>query len=388
MGRSSQESLRRLQEVRSWLREMEEEGALYGADVLQAPAGEWRKMMASDRRYRSYGTLMFLLGQAHENLERTPQDSYELVAAILPFAERVDAPEPMYRDTVRGLAWKERGNTLFSRDLREAKRAALKSIEIFGRYPTLAEDLAKAQLLLAKVHREQGDSTEALLLVERAAATFNQFSNSKYYGISRFIQAWIYFSLKQFRAAYDILVRLVEDAERQGDELSLARVLHFAATCARELGEHDEARELRARSVKYFERVSAPAELPRVRWEHAIALASDGQTSEAIFELYRVRQEFLRFGMIVSAACASLDITRIKFDRGEDVTSTAAELVTTFAEAGLTPNAIEALAYIREEARAQTLTMPKIDAAKNFFKSLERQPVQAQLFVPPRGEEL
>jgi len=341
-------------------------------------------MLSSDERYRSYGTLMFLLEHAHENLERQPQDSYELVAAILPFVDSVDTPDPLFRETLRGTAWKERGNTLLARNLREAERAAWRALEIFDSHAGLGEELAKARLLLAKIYREKGLPNQAIEIARECAARFKLYGNTSYYSIARFIEAWIHFGQKQFRDAYAIVSGLVEEAERGGNELALARALHFAATCARELGEYETARVLRVRALEHFEAANAPAELPRVRWEHAVALAAEDRTSEAILELYKVRSEFLRFGMIISAASASLDIVRLKHDRGDDVTGTARELVTTFVEAGMTSNAIEALAYIREEARACTLTTPKIQAARDYLKSLERHP--SQIFLPPPHE--
>lgn len=384
MRPSSRSDPRKFQELlaaEAWLREMEEEGAVYGPKLLAEPAGEWPALFASDPHYRSYGTLMYLLEHAHENLEQYPANSYELVAAILPFVDSVDAPVAMYRDMVRGIAWKERGNTLFSRNLREAKIAACTALDILDSHAGLAEELAKARLLRAKIHREQGETALAMLLVRQCAKTFKEFGNTKYYGIARFIEAWIYFGQKQFREAYGILTDLVAEAERGGNELALGRALHFTAMCAVELGEHATARVLRARALQHFEAAKATAELPRVRWAHAGALAAEGRSGEAIFELYKVRSEFLSLGMIISAASASLDMVRLKTERGEDVTSTARELVTTFVEAGMTPNAVEALAYIREQARAGALTMKKIEAARDFLKSLERQP--AQLFAPP-----
>jgi tetratricopeptide (TPR) repeat protein len=286
---------------------------------------------------------------------------------------------------VRGTAWKERANTLFSRNLRTAKKAAQKAIDIFASHPGLGQELAKARLLMAKIYREEGNSADAIREVRECAESFKEYGDTTYYSMARFIEAWIYFGQKQFRDAYSIVSDLVEEAERGNNVLALARALLFAASCARELDEHDRAREMRARALENFEEADAASELPRVRWEHAIVLAGEGRPGEAIFQLYKVRSEFLRFGMIISAASASLDMVRLKYERGEDVAGTARELVTTFVEAGLTQNAIEALAYIREEARAGALTARKIQAARDFFSALEQHP--ARLFVPPPSEE-
>jgi hypothetical protein len=69
-----------------WLEHQKEEGRRWGPRVLEQPAGEWRSMMASDERYRSYGTIELLLQTAHEWLVERPTDARELTAALLEFA--------------------------------------------------------------------------------------------------------------------------------------------------------------------------------------------------------------------------------------------------------------------------------------------------------------
>jgi hypothetical protein len=67
-------------------------------------------------------------------------------------------------------------------------------------------------------------------------------------------------------------------------------------------------------------------------------------------------------------------IVRIRFENNEDVTSLCSELVTTLAAAGLTQNAIEALAYIREQARHDALTSAAIERTRTYFDELMRRP--------------
>lgn len=72
-------------------------------------------------------------------------------------------------------------------------------------------------------------------------------------------------------------------------------------------------------------------------------------------------------------------------DQSEDVVDLCAELVRVFTEAGLTQNAIEALAYIREQAKAGRLTTKKIAEARAFFAELSRNPLHR--FAFPTDEE-
>ncbi len=89
--------------------------------------------------------------------------------------------------------------------------------------------------------------------------------------------------------------------------------------------------------------------------------------------------------MNCQAASAALEIVRIKFDVGDNVGDLCAGLVPLFAEAGLTQNAIEALAYLREQAKQKRLTSAKIESVRAFFDVLPQRPTLA--FARPRSGE-
>jgi hypothetical protein len=76
---------------------------------------------------------------------------------------------------------------------------------------------------------------------------------------------------------------------------------------------------------------------------------------------------------------------RLKFDHGEDVRDLCAEIIQVLTAAGLTQNAIEALAYLREQAKQRSLSQTKISRVRTFFDQLEKRP--AQLFARPAEEE-
>lgn len=80
-----------------------------------------------------------------------------------------------------------------------------------------------------------------------------------------------------------------------------------------------------------------------------------------------------------------MDIARFKFDAGEDVRHLCSELVPLLTTAGLTQNAIEALAYIREQAYQGHLTRKKLVRARTYFDQLATRPLL--LFARPRENE-
>jgi hypothetical protein len=152
------------------------------------------------------------------------------------------------------------------------------------------------------------------------------------------------------------------------------------------MGDLKSARQLYPRALARFNELGLRTEAARARWGYALTLAAEGRTPHAVSELYKVRATFLFLAMNREAAMAGLDVVRIKFDAEDDVQQLCAELVTTFVAAGLTQNAIEALAYLREQAKAGDVTPQKIDRVRNYFGELALQPnlLFAQL---PDGEE-
>jgi hypothetical protein len=103
-------------------------------------------------------------------------------------------------------------------------------------------------------------------------------------------------------------------------------------------------------------------------------LAAEGKIPSAVSDLFLVRGTYLRLGANVSAAAVGLDVVRVRFDAGHDVRDSCSELVKTFVEAGMTQNAIEALAYLREQAKLGTITSSKIEQVKTYFGELSRKP--------------
>lgn len=362
------------------------EGALYGRRLLSYPASTWRRRMRADIHYRSYGTLKYLLGCARERFERHPQEAYEITSAVLAFVDKARGPSSLHEIGLRALAWKEHANAVQSvGDLREALDAVHRSLAIYGENPTLEFLQTMARLVACNIHRDLGENAQALTIARECAEVLDKYNQPWASAVARLCEGHALFAQKQFGEALAIFAGLVEKAEREGDTLTLARALLNAAESARELGDIPAARDLYPRALAHFEALNLPTETTRVRWGHALSLADEGRIAHAVSELFKVRALYLSFGMNTHAATASLDIVRIRFNEGQDVRDLCRDLVTTFAEAGLTQSAIEALAYLREQAAQQTMTTRKIMHVRAYFDELGTHP--ALLFAPPWSEE-
>src|SRR5438034_2469974 len=98
--------------LESWRVAAEEAGRSFGEKLTSLPPSEWHAAMAADANYRSYGALVFLVERVHSDLTQQPNNARELALTITAFVDEVETPDALYRERLRGGAWKERANAL------------------------------------------------------------------------------------------------------------------------------------------------------------------------------------------------------------------------------------------------------------------------------------
>jgi tetratricopeptide (TPR) repeat protein len=355
--------------------EATEQGVVRGSELLTKPVSTWRRLMRAEEDFRSFGTLQFLLRHARSEFETLPSHAFEITSAVVQFVEHVDGPSRLHVIGLRGLAWKEHANACeVTGDLRAARAAAERAVAIYGEAPVLLFDQARARLVLCKIFREMGDADMAIELARQCIATFADFGDLSFVNMAKMVEAGVLFTSKRFGEALQIFVDVMAQAELDGDRLTVARCLQCAAPCARELGDLDAARDFFGRALRHFEALEIPTEANRVRWGLALTLGAEGKVAHAISELFKARAIFLSLGMNSQAASVALDVVRFKHDIGDDVHDLCAELVPLFTAAGMTQNAIEALAYLREEESRGALTTGKIHRLRKYFDALPAMP--------------
>lgn len=373
--------LQEFQFARAWLAAEKKAGKQYGPLLIGLAAGRWRSEMNRDENLRRYGTLRFLLDAIRNELFQYPIRAREHAAVVIEYTEEIDAPSPHYYNLLGGLAWKEYANALrYTGEFPLALDAAKRSRAIYGN-GSLACEAAKAHLVEALVQRELGDLDAVLTIANECARIFRDHEDSEAYMHARMTQALVFSDTKRFNEAMEVLAETGKDAEKRGDRHTLAICLHNSADCARALGERKTARELDALALTHFEHLGTTVEKPMIRWNEAKALADEGRVSTAILELYVTRSELLALGMNGSAADCGLDVVRLRFERGEDVTAECTELIETLTRAGMIQPAIEALAYLREQARSGSVSAEKIVLVREFVSDVVQGPTR--MFVPP-----
>jgi len=372
----------RIRFARAWLEGEIEAGREHAQRLLAMRVGEWRPAMEEEEDLRRYGTLRRILEVIREDLFTNPERARERASIVIAFAPRAYVPNPQYGIGIVGLAWKEYANALrYAGENKDAIEAARKAYAMFDRHGSFACEAAKARLVEALVLREMGERDKVLTIARACARVFRDYADAGALVQARMTEALVLSDTKQYREAMAILGETAADAERRGDHHTVAICLHNSAECARARGDRAAAADLDARALKRFEELGTTVEKPRVRWTHALSLADEGRRSEALLELYTTAAEFAALGMNGDAACCRLDVVRLRFERGEDVTTTCVDLVDECTRRGMTQDALEALAYLREEAHRHTISVPKIRRVREYVLEASRGP--ARLFLPP-----
>jgi len=362
------------------------EGAEWGPRLLEIPASSWRRSMHANRHYRSFGTLRWLLDQARARFTTEPTVALQLTAVVLEFVDVADGPSTVHEVGLRGLARKEHANALRSAgDLNAALQFAEAAAETYLESSALVFDATQAKLVMAQVLYEKGEYDRAMAIATECTRLFDDFGQSTYRIMSRLTEGCILFGSKQFKEALSVFTNVVAQAEAEGDRHMLVGGLHNAAEAAREIGDIQAARDLYPRVLKHMEELELTTDFPRVAWGYALTLVAEGRLEAAISELYKVSNLYLHFGMNLDAATARLEVVRVRFSTGEDVTEDCRQLVEAFAKAGAAQNALEALAYLREQAGAGQMSMGKLNRVRTYFTELHRKP--NLLFARPRIDE-
>jgi tetratricopeptide (TPR) repeat protein len=165
-------------------------------------------------------------------------------------------------------------------------------------------------------------------------------------------------------------------AREKGDHTTLAHIVNNVGRCFLELDQIARAEECFKTALEMFEKLGLKTRVPDTPLNLAFALRETGRSSEAIFEMYRCRAEFAKFGMPFDAAqvCIRILETRILARREDDLLPVCEEAVEYFRSAGLPEQAERAAGYLLEAARQDALTLEAVQEVCAFLSRLRDSP--------------
>jgi tetratricopeptide (TPR) repeat protein len=365
--------------ILTWRATTRRDGEAQATGILAMPAAERSAFMEREPAARAIGTLEALLFIAHEELDRDPSVSLQLTTLVLRHLEAVEVPPgaEAFRTLFEASAWKEHAHALRATGSpRQALDAVLRAVAAVGVDPLYSLQRADAELLEAYIRHELDDTTAALPLLARCVAVFNRHNDGRRYLRARSMEAALQYELRQYKAAEAGFLAMKDEAERMGDRAELARLYNNLGHCSLKLEKYDAASRWLVRALTLLEELNMDGERQRAMWGLASLLARQGRSGEAAESLARVRADFMSRGMVLDAAMVSLDLVELLVTAGDarQVSALCSELVSTFTAAGMTNNALTALAFLRDVAETAPLAPDTVRQVHRFVRGLKSQP--------------
>lgn len=135
-------------------------------------------------------------------------------------------------------------------------------------------------------------------------------------------------------------------------------------------------------SAQAFRELGQSAEVTRTEWGFALVVLSSGRLAEAIRLLRTVLAAFHDRQMVTEEALVVLDMmdAHHALNHTREILGLASETIQIFTDAGMLTSALTAFAYLKDSARAGTVTTQQIEHVRSFMHSLEGNP--KLLFLP------
>lgn len=362
-----------------WLNSGRAPADAHAAELLALPETAWDRWLSETRGARTAHLLFRLLDVAYDDLDRDPARAAAITALVLRHVDAVEIPAEagVAGSLLRGRAWTDRGNALLKTDdVRGALRAFERAAHILGT-PPFAVECAAARRGEAFARHLLGDSTEALRIIREGLRVFEGHGDAEQVTRSRIYEGIVLFDCGDVKGAASRLAAALDEAAARQDTRTMSRLYNNLGQCAEVLEDRSAAVRYLTRALTLFEELGMTAERPIAVVGLAHVLAGEGLREQAIAELSEAQHTFLSTGRPLQAAMTALDVLELLVRAGDQeqrVSEMASALVHTFAEAGLTREAMRALAHVRAAAGRHALRVEDLQMARTFMDALTHDP--------------
>jgi len=330
------------------------------------------------------GALAAALEAARTLLDTAPARALEVTCAAEALARRIDwATYPtVVTAEHRGNIFKERANALrllgrFQESLDAVGKATLE----YERSLASAHSVAVVEYIAACVLREQKDFTTALRRLKASAAVFADFGDETRELHCRVLEGVILSETGQRREGRAVFLELLRSAQ---NNLAVRAQLHNnIGHLSIELEDLDLGATHLLQAMHLYRELGMLTERTRSKWGLARILLRNGKLQEGIGRLREVESEFLSAGMQLVAALVALDRieAHLAADENAEATSECRSIYARFNAAGVTANALTALAFLGESASRNANPQPAVGRVRSFLERLPYEP--DLLFAPP-----
>lgn len=334
--------------------------------LADVSSSEIPAQLGVDERLRTIGALGAVLDRATDELRRDVNVALRLIDAVIGYLPAL--PTAPGTVVLHGRALRLQANGLWMTGAVPAARATLgEALNILSQAPAGAIESGHVHLFEAYILSEAGDRDNALRLVRKAADEYAAQGDAKGMLQARLMEGVIRFDCQAFAEARAVFEEALPLAEAVRDERGRAMALGSLGHCARCLGHGDVALAYYAQALPIFDALGMSIDRQKILWALAKLSAQEGRTDSAVQQFAAIREDFLRRGMLLSAASIALDLVEvlITINRTDIMIGWCKDLVRTFSAAGMPPYALRALAYLRvaaEEGKLDVQVLGRVRA--------------------------
>jgi tetratricopeptide (TPR) repeat protein len=345
-------------------------------EILTGPSAWWATRLRNTPAAHTAGVVEQLLERMRGTLESKPADARRITAMAVDVANELN-PRAYAKDYVlklRGQAARDHAFVLIFLGLAAAAIESARRARTMFQVVAAAHDLARLDLVEAKICERVERPHDAFRLVRRAAVAFHHLGDHPRFLTARIHEGALLYTTGDVRKALDVWRSIEDDPEL--DDISRVRVIHNVALCRNALGEAAVAAATFQRCASEFEVLGMETERTRSRCNGAQALIAAGRNREAIATLRQAREEFERLGMIADAAIAALDLAEqlLIVEEPAEVAEICRDLVTRFTEAKMPNRAITALAFLREAVALGWATPNIVKNVASYLRQVSSEP--------------
>ena len=337
--------------------------------------------------FRTSGAVRVLAEAANAACEREPIHARNLADAAVAIADSLPAGE-YPADTIRalrGLAWKERANSLRYLAEYEAALDALDHAEReFEHFGTRSFEFASLAYIRAVILTYTDRLDEATQQAALSASIFRDYGDIDRAMRACSVQAGVLFYRHEYRSAASIFEELLAFARSRSDAVETARQAYNAAVCWIEVGDGARADQLLRSARETYTMLGLHTEVARTDWKLAVVPRLHGQLAESISRLRTAKEACEQLGMADEAANASLDLMESLILSGEmrEISSLSADVMRHYRRAGKVRQALTAAAFLKEAAAAGQIRIETVQHVRRFVDALGRQPELVFLPLP------
>jgi tetratricopeptide (TPR) repeat protein len=237
-------------------------------------------------------------------------------------------------------------------------------------------DEARAKLVRALICGEIDKLDDGIALARGARNVFAQYGDVRREATAGTTEALLLMRARRFSDALILELRLANDSTQ--DEISRTCALNNAAHCYRELSRFEDAKSLYARTIPAFERLGLMTLRLSARWNLGRLLLAEGRLQQSLALLTELRSEARDLGLANDVALISIDAAEalLMMRRPSEVAELCKSAMEYLRHAGLsyTTAGMTALAFLREAADRETLTVDALQDVRAFFQALPKQP--------------